>query len=126
MTIEQVTVVFVIGVFVAAEIYRAKRGLKGVIVAVDSSSLGPVALPVMTVRVRLESGDEVTAGLNCCTACLGRLQVGDWVRVADSRDGYVIDLPWFRGRKCGANNTPPGWFSRRSGLTQGDERTAMD
>jgi len=68
-------------------------------VAVQDDRLGPVPLPVMRVRVRLQGGQEVTAGLNCCTACLGRLTVGDEVRVTDTADGYTADLPWLLRRK---------------------------
>ncbi|MDQ7781669.1 MAG: hypothetical protein RDU20_02240 [Desulfomonilaceae bacterium] len=101
MNLEHATLLFLVCVFVVAEIYRARRGLRGVITSADECSIGPVPLPVMTVRVRLEGGDEVTARLNCCTACLGRLNIGDVVRVSDSRDGYVVDLPWVRGTRCG-------------------------
>jgi hypothetical protein len=107
MNLEYLTLLFLVSVFVVAEVYRAARSLRGVIVSADDCSLGPIALPVMTVRVRLESGKEVSAKLNCCTACLGRLDVGDEVRIADSRDGYVIDLPWFRKKRC-----------REQGMTQ--------
>lgn len=105
MNIEHVTLLFLVCVFVGAEIFRARRGLRGVITAADECCIGPAVLPIMTVRVMLERGDEVTAKLNCCTSCLGRLTIGDEVRVADSRDGYVIDLPWLRRRRsrCGAS-----------------------
>jgi len=100
MTLEQITIAFLIAVFVAAEIYRMRRGMRGVIVGVSDSADTFGVLPVMSVRVRLNSGREVEASLNACTACLGRLQVGDEVRVADTRDGWTVDLPWFRGRFC--------------------------
>ncbi len=68
------------------------------IVGMNDDGLGLLLSPVVTVRVRLRDGEEITAGLNCCTACLGRLEIGDEVRVSDSSDGYVVDLPWFRSR----------------------------
>jgi len=100
MTIEQVTVAFLVGVFVVAELQRALRGIPAVIVSVDGDSSGLVDLPVRTVMVRLSNGDVVRALLSSCTACLGRLRVGDEVRVTNSRDGYVVDLPWFRRTTC--------------------------
>jgi hypothetical protein len=100
MDIEQATIVFLVLVFAAAEIFRFMRGRRGVIVCEEDSGFDGIALPVTTVRVKLESGDEVTAFMNCCTACLGRLKVGDEVRVLNSRDGYVVDLPWFNRRSC--------------------------
>jgi hypothetical protein len=96
MTIDQLTLVFLVGVFVLAEVYRAGRASRGVIVSVESDPTGLLELPTMIVRVRLRDGNEVSAGLSCCTACLGRLRVGDEVRVTSSRDGYIVDLPWLR------------------------------
>lgn len=98
--IEYATVIFLIVVFVAAEIYRSTRGVRGVISSVRDVGIDPILLPVTPVNVRLESGDEITANLNCCTACLGRLKIGDQVRVSKSKDGYVVDLPWVRNRGC--------------------------
>lgn len=99
MTIlEQVTLIFLVMVFAVAEIYRAGRARRGVIVALQEDIFSVAVMPVIHVRVRLNGGEEVAAALNCCTACLGRLNVGDRVRVANTRDGYVVDLPWFRRR----------------------------
>ena len=100
MNIEQATVVFLVIVFAAAEIFRFMRGRRGVIVCEEDSGFNGIALPVTTVRVKLDSGDEVKASMNCCTACLGRLKIGDEVRVSNSRDGYLVDLPWFSRRSC--------------------------
>jgi hypothetical protein len=100
MNIEQATVLFLVIVFAAAEIFRFMRGRRGVIVCEEDAGFPGIALPVTSVRVRLESGDEVTASMNCCTACLGRLKIGDEVRVSNSRDGYVVDLPWLSRRSC--------------------------
>lgn len=100
MSLETATLLFLIVAFVSAEIYRARRGRRGVIVGADDAGLGHILLPVVTVKVKLQDGDEVRAELNCCTACLGRLQVGDEVRVMESRTGYVIDLPWRRRVRC--------------------------
>lgn len=97
MNLEYATTLILFVLFVAAEIYRLKRGRPGVIVSMNDSE---IPLPVSTVTVRLRAGDVVTAQLNCCTACLGRLEVGDEVRVGASREGYVVDLPWFGRRQC--------------------------
>lgn len=100
MTLELATVLFLVGVFLMAEIYRMKRQKRGLIVAMNDPGMPLVALPVVTVQVRLDDGSEVPAKLNCCTACLGRLTVGDEVRVCDTRDGWVVDLPWLRSGGC--------------------------
>lgn len=102
MSLETATLLFLIVAFVAAELHRVRRGRRGIIVGADDSGLGHLLLPVVTVKVRLEDGRNIDAELNCCTACLGRLQLGDEVRVLDSRNGYVVDLPWRRRVRCDA------------------------
>ena len=105
MSWDHITLVFLIVVFAAAEIYRLTHGMRGVIVAMEDSPVAALLMPVTTVRVRLGDGREVRAQLNCCTACLGRLGVGDQVRVSDSRSGYVVELPWFnRSRSSGSEH----------------------
>ena len=99
MNIEHATLVFLITLFVAAEVFRIMRGTRGVIMSVHDGGLA-AAMSVMTVKVRLKDGAEVDADLNSCTACMGRLKVGDEVRVSPTRDGYVVDLPWMRRGDC--------------------------
>jgi hypothetical protein len=93
--------IFLVLVFVAAEIYRMRRGQPAVIVSVAENSFGPVPLPIMHVGVRLDDGAEVSASMDCCTACLGRLNIGDEIRVYSSREGYKVALPWLRSRNRG-------------------------
>ena len=100
MTLESLTIAFLVVVFVAAEIWRSLNGTRGVIVSMNDDGLSFAAMGVGTIDVQLESGEQITASVNCCTACLGRLRVGDPVRVCHSKEGYVADLPWVRGRKC--------------------------
>ncbi len=102
--IEYATVIFLIVVFVAAEIYRATRGVRGVISSVGDIGIDPTILPVTPVNIRLENGSEITANVNCCTACLGRLKIGDQVRVCKSKEGYMVDLPWIQNRTCSGSD----------------------
>jgi hypothetical protein len=99
MTLEYATTVFLVFVFIAAEVYRSVRGQRGVILSVEEGALAQILLPEVRVGVRLNDGRDVSATLNGCTLCLGRLKIGDQVRVSPSRDGYVVDLPWFRSGK---------------------------
>jgi len=118
MSLETATLLFLIVAFVAAELHRVRRGRRGIIVGSDDAGLGHLLLPVVTVKVRLEDGKEIDAELNCCTACLGRLQLGDEVRVLDSRDGYVVDLPWRRHSRCDTET------SRACGAASGEKKLA--
>lgn len=100
MNWEYITLLFLVIIFAAAEIYRAIHGKRGVILALEDSPVATLLLPVTSVRVKLGDGSEVSARMNCCTACLGRLRVGDEVRVSDTRDGYVVELPWLTRSRC--------------------------
>jgi hypothetical protein len=99
MTIDQLTVIFLIMVFVSAEVFRSFRGKRGIIDSFEDGGLGSGML-AMNVKVTLNTGEKVSADLNCCTACMGRLGIGDEVRVSPTRNGYVVDLPWFRRGTC--------------------------
>ena len=105
MTLELATVLFLVAVFLMAEIYRMKRQRRGLIVGLHDTGMSLIVLPEVTVQVRLDDGTEVPAKLNCCTACLGRLTVGDEVRVSDTRDGWVVNLPWLRTGACSAGSS---------------------
>ncbi|MGC8602274.1 MAG: hypothetical protein ACP5VS_01150 [Desulfomonilaceae bacterium] len=102
MNIEYITSLFLIAVFILAEIYRAKRSARGIIVSVED--LGPQNFlgEIRTAVVKLKSGQEVTAKLTQCAACIAKIQVGSEVRVFNSSDGYTVDPVWFLSKKsCG-------------------------
>ena len=100
MNLEHATLLFLVTVFLMAEIYRVRRQTSGRIIRLDDGGIPVEALPMMSVLVKLRDGREVAAALNSCTACLGRLKIGDEVRVSRTRDGWVVDLPWLRLRRC--------------------------
>lgn len=99
MTMEQVTLVFLVGVFILAEIYRAVRSARGFIVSVDNPGLENFFGETRTVVVRLRSGREVKAKLTQCAACIARMDIGSEVRVFKGSDGYVVDPVWFHTKK---------------------------
>ncbi len=103
MTLEQATVLFLVIVFAIAEIYRCRRAMRGTILALNEPGALVALLPVVNVEVRLENGQKVTAGLSSCVLCLGRLNVGDQVRVRSTREGWVVDLPWLRHNRCSSS-----------------------
>ncbi|MDD3472969.1 MAG: hypothetical protein PHS86_09310 [Syntrophaceae bacterium] len=104
MDIETLTLIFLIILFLVAEYYRATRSRRGTIVSFEESELGFLINPILTARVQLENGKFVQASVNSCTACMGRLCVGSEVRVYNSSDGYILDVPWLPkkfNRLCG-------------------------
>ena len=106
MSLEYITLFFLFVFFVAAEVYRIKRGCKGVILAINDYGLPSIVLPAVQLQVRLTDGQDVTATASCCVACLGRLKIGDQVRVCRSKDGYTADLLWLQIHDCTPQKEP--------------------
>lgn len=99
------TTIFVLGVFVAAEVYRVVGSQKGVIVGLKfREGAGAWVALGATADIKLKNGVDITANIPPCTLCLGRLGVGEEVRVMRSERGYSVDLPWFRTIKCSRAN----------------------
>jgi hypothetical protein len=104
MDIETITLIFLIVLFLTAEIYRVSRSSHGIIVSFEESEFGFLVSPTLMARVKLNDGSVVSATVNSCTACMGRLAVGSQVRVYRSSDGHVVDTPWIRKKisfSCG-------------------------
>jgi hypothetical protein len=102
MNVEHVTLLFLIAVFILAEIYRARRSIRGIIVSVEDSGPQNFLGEIRTAVVKLRSGEEVTAKLTQCAACIAKIQLGSEVKVFNSSDGYTIDPVWFRSKnQCG-------------------------
>jgi hypothetical protein len=108
MDIEQITLLFLVAIFVLAEIYRARRSVRGIVVSMEES--GPLNFfgEFSTAVVRLSSGKKVQARMTSCTACLGKIGPGSEVRIFSSSEGYQIDPVWIRtvknsvtGDSCG-------------------------
>jgi hypothetical protein len=106
MNIELATTIFLITVFLCAELYRLIRGKTGIVVAFIEGLPG-TAMLTNKVQVELAGGELVTAEMNACVACLGRVGIGTEVRVAESREGFVVHLPWFRSGKCSGSTRHP-------------------
>lgn len=98
MTLEHATLLFLVVLFLAAEVFRTARGARGVLLSLNDPGHDIATVPVIKARVKLHDGTVIDAGLNFCTACIGQLKVGDEVRVTNSREGYILDLPWFQRR----------------------------
>jgi hypothetical protein len=94
--LEHATILFLVVVFIAAEVRRMRLAENGRIVGFDDEGVPLAPMLVTEVRVRLDNGEVVRARLDSCTACLGRFQMGDSVRVTPTRDGWTVDLSWLR------------------------------
>jgi len=99
MNVENITLLFLIALFILAEIYRARRSIRGVIVSVEDSGPQNFLGEIRTAVVRLRSGEEVTAKLTHCAACIAKIQLDSEVKVFNSLDGYIVDPVWFRSKK---------------------------
>lgn len=109
MNIEHITLLFLITVFVLAEIYRARRSVRGVVVSFEDT--GPLNFfgEVRTVVVKLSSGELIQARMSSCAQCLGKIEPGSEVRIFDSSEGFQIDPVWIRSSKnCAQKNSCAG------------------
>jgi hypothetical protein len=77
----------------AVEIYRWRRGVAGRIIDLEIDKI-TFGLGGARATVELESGETINATVPGCVQCLGRLRPGDRVRVNETRDGYVVGLPY--------------------------------
>jgi hypothetical protein len=100
MTLEHATLFFLVIVFLAAEVFRVARGKRGILLSLNEQGYDSVMVSVIKARIGMHDGNVIEADINSCTACIGRLKVGDEVRVTDSGQGFVADLPWFRRQTC--------------------------
>ncbi len=116
MDLEYFTSVLLLGVFIAAEVYRAIASRKGFIVGFKVMDEPGQSLSFgTTAHVKLKNGDDVYANISPCTMCLGRLGIGEEVRVIPSGRGYLVDLPWFRTMSC----SEQGCHSKPAGIHRG-------
>lgn len=98
MDLEFLTTVLLVLVFIAAELYRVFWSQRGVILSLKERDAGVLFTAGATACIRLADGNEITLDIPPCTLCLGRLCVGEEVRVTRSKSGYSVDLPWSRKR----------------------------
>lgn len=98
--LEHITLIFLVCLYATAEIYRVARSHRAIVTALHDTGVPLVPMLEQSVTVRLADGREIRAKMNCCTACLGNIGLGDEVRVSESRDGWCVHLPWFNRRSC--------------------------
>ena len=108
MDIEQITLLFLIAIFALAEIYRARRSVRGIVISLEEPGPFNFFGEFRTAVVRLSSGRKVEAKMTSCTACLGKIELGSEVKIYSASDGYQIDPVWIRtvknsvtGDSCG-------------------------
>ena len=81
--------------FLALEIYKFKYYIKGRVIEFYPSAIGLENLLNSQIKVKLENGQVVEAEAERCTICMGEFQLGDEVRLIQSRNKYIVHLPLF-------------------------------
>ena len=99
MVVENLTLLFLVLVFVLAELWSAVRGLRGVMVGFCDDEIPMLRLADRRVQVRLKDGSLVSAKVSGCTACMNRLAVGDAVSLLRQGAELVVAVPW-GARSC--------------------------
>lgn len=98
MNLENLTLIFLIAVFLAAEIYRTRRSVRGIVTFIEDFGPQNFLGEIRTATVKLYSGQEVSAKLTSCSACIGKIGIGSEVKVFKSSEGYMVDPVWFRSQ----------------------------
>jgi len=101
MTIEVGTLLFLVIVFVGAEIWTHRHGLRGRVIEMVDDANGLPRMVDRQMKVRLNAGSVVTARVSGCTSCMARFVLGDPVVLVRHSGGYTVTVPWFE-RTCSA------------------------
>jgi hypothetical protein len=97
----EITSLFLIIVFIAAEFYRFRRRITGLIREVLPLDGDPTGLMGARLHVLTPDDREVTALVSGCQMCACRLSIGDTVSLVPGPHGYVLRSAWM-----------PGWTGR--------------
>ena len=93
-----ITTLFLVAVFVAAEFYRFRLRITGLIREIHPVNGDPTGL--MGARLQISTSDEgeVTAFVSGCQMCVSRVEIGETVSLIPGPNGYIIKSPWIPAR----------------------------
>ena len=114
-----ITTFFLVVVFVAAEFYRFRRRITGLIREIRPLDGDPTGLTGARLLVDTAETGEVAAFVSGCQMCVSRPGIGETVLLVPGPNGYIVKSPWIYRRlhtRCciGRAGDPPA--SRRLGL----------
>jgi hypothetical protein len=96
------TTLFLFAVFIAAELYRFRRRIRGSVREIRPIEGDPTGLMGARLQVITSEAGEVTAFISGCQMCLSRVEVGETVSLIPGPNGYLIKSSWISGRRHGA------------------------
>ena len=97
-----ITTLFLIAVFVAAECYRFRQRITGLIREIQPLDGDLTGLAGARLRIATSVAGEVTAFVSGCQLCASRIQVGEKVLLVPGPNGYILKFPWITRRPDGA------------------------
>jgi hypothetical protein len=97
-----ITTLFLIAVFLAAELYRFKRRITGLIRDIRFLDDDPTGLMGARIQVITPENGEITAFISSCQMCASPISIGAKVLLIPGPNGYVMKSPWTYRRSRGA------------------------
>jgi hypothetical protein len=95
----EMTTVFLIIVFVAAEFYRYGNRITGMVRKVLPLDGDPTGLAGVRLRVETSEAGEVTALVSGCQMCLSPIKMGETVSLVPGPNGYIVKPPWISAQR---------------------------
>jgi hypothetical protein len=89
-----ITTLFLAVIFIAAELYRFRKRITGLIREIHPLDGDPTGLMGARLRVLTPDAGEVTAFASGCQLCATRIQAGEKVTLVPGPNGYVMTSHW--------------------------------
>ena len=89
------TTLFLILVFLAAEIASHAGKVKGRIIRFAREEMHVPGLTGCRILVEKENGERVWAEASGCVACQGNFKIGDEIKLVSTSGGYKVMIPFF-------------------------------
>jgi hypothetical protein len=96
-----ITALFLIAVFLAAELYRFKSRITGFVRDIQFLDGDPTGFIGARIQVVTPENIEVTAFISGCQMCASPISVGDRVLLIHGPQGYIVKSFWIYTRPSG-------------------------
>jgi hypothetical protein len=97
-----ITTLFLVAVFLAAELYRFKGRITGLIQEIRYLDGDPTGLMGARIQVVTPENGEITAFISSCQMCASPISIGEKVLLIPGPNGYILKSSWTYSRPRGA------------------------
>jgi hypothetical protein len=93
-----ITALFLVAVFLAAELYRFKRRIAGLVKEIRFMDGDATGILGAYVQVATQENGEVVGFISGCQLCACPIAIGESVLLIPGPEGYIIKSPWLDRR----------------------------